>query len=266
MKKDVFLSKCVELAIDEETATEVYAKFSKTADKVLKSIADADDPIAFADALLEEPETEVTVVNAGLNGAKAAPIDIVSGRISSVVFQGAYMKDADRNLTEDGNLPESSTDWTRSHFRIGVRDTKGVLRYVIAGYRLLNRECAAIVAQAGAKTGVERVNALIAGLKDQFVAVEVQMFSKDTWYLVPKDASHPESAEPKFFMDAVNHLKSLTIDGNDGTIAALYNDWVSGNTRNQAAESVAKHLSAVVSASKATFTGSDIVALLAQMR
>lgn len=266
MKKDVFLSKCVELAIDEETAAAVYAKFSKTADKVLKSITDADDPQAFADALVEEPEAEVSVVNSGINGAKAAPIEIVQGRVDSVTFQGAYMKDADRNLTDDGDLPSAQTDWTRSHFRIGVRSTDGVLSYVIAGYRLLNRECAAIIAKANAKTGIERVDALVNGLRNQFVAVEIQKFNKDTWYLVPKDASHPESAEPKYFMDAVNHLKSVTLHADDSAIAALYQDWVTGNTRQQSKDSVVEHLKEIVKATGVQFTGADIVSVLAQLR
>ncbi len=264
MKKDVFLSKCVELAIDEETAAAVYAKFSKTAERTLKQITDADDPQAFADALVEEPEPEVTVVN----GVKAeiAPTEILQGRINSVTFQGAFVKeDNNRTVGDDGEMPTAATDWTRSHFRIGIRTVTGDLMFVIAKYKLLNRECAALVGDA--KTGNDRVAAIVRNLAGRFVALEVNRFKAGVTYeYASPDASNPTATTTKKFLADVNHLISLTLDDAEGAIAGLYHDWASVETKKQTHKAMAEHLTKVVGIAQTTFTGSDIVNLLAQLR
>lgn len=269
MTKQDFINALVALSTPEqavsiELATEVYSRNSKSMDKTLKAIQESTDKYAFIQALLDTPKDDEIVVN----GVKAeiAPTEILQGRINSVTFQGAFVKeDNNRTVGDDGEMPTAATDWTRSHFRIGIRTVTGDLVFVIAKYKLLNRECAALVGDA--KTGNDRVAAIVRNLAGQFVALEVNRFKAGVTYeYASLDASNPTATTTKKFLADVNHLISLTLDDAEGAIAGLYHDWASVETKKQTHKAMADHLTKVVGIAQTTFTGSDIVNLLAQLR
>lgn len=269
MNKQEFVNALVaystpEQVVSNELATEVYSKHSKKLDITLKSINDANDTYAFIQALVDTPKDDEIVVN-GIK-AETAPTEVLQGRINSVTFQGAFVKDDNnRGVGEDGEMPTAATDWTRSHFRIGIRTVAGELVFVIAKYKLLNRECAALIGDA--KTGNERVQAIIRNLAGKYVALEVNRFKAGiTYEYASIDNSSAATTTTKKFLADANHLISLTLDDEEGAIAGLYHDWANVETKKQSHQAMAEHLTAVVGIAQTTFTGSDIVNLLAQLK